>query len=50
VGHFLDLGRTAGRTGDELLFRLLLEVLKAWKPALKAVFLFADKVVDHHGK
>jgi hypothetical protein len=25
-----------------------LEVLEARKPALKAVFLLADKIIDHH--
>jgi hypothetical protein len=49
VGNFLDLGRAASRAGDQLFFRLFLEVFKARKPALKTVFLLTDEIIDHHG-
>src|SRR5262245_59324343 len=48
MGHLLYPLAAACRTRDQLLFRLLLKIFKARKPALKLMAFLADKVVDDH--
>ena len=48
MGHLLYPLAAACRTRDQLLFRLLLKIFKARKPAFKLMVFLADKVVDDH--
>jgi len=48
MGHFFDFGRATGRARDEFFVGLLLKLFEAWKPTLKAMFLLAQEIVDHH--
>ena len=48
MGHLFYSLATACRARYQLLFRLLLKIFKARKPAFKLMLFLADKVVDDH--